>query len=140
MTVPMRILAFALSALLFVACSSSIRYAVLGTRDYSTIEGEARLDERDDGRFDLSVTVDRLPSLGNLGENLTTYVLWVQPEGAASATHAGVLTLEPNVHTGRGHAVVDGGRFTIRITAETSPEVEQPGDVVIVASVLEPTR
>lgn len=135
----MRIVTLALASLLFVGCASTVRYALLGTREHSTTEGEAQLVERDDGRYDVNVSIDRLPALERLGEDLHAYVLWIQADGAGSATRADVVTLDATTRIGRAHAIVPSGRFTLRVTAETSADVEQPSDRVIIATVLEPT-
>ena len=69
---------------------------------------------------------------------LTRFGLWIEPEGAAAPVRAEALTVDEATRTGRGHAVVDGGRFTLRVTAEPSADVEQPSERVIIATVLEP--
>lgn len=139
MTFGTRILALALFAMLTAGCSSTVRYALLGTREHATTEGEAQLHARDDGRLDLEVSVDRLPPLRSLGEDKTAYVLFVQPDGAETPTRACVLVLDPSTRTGRCTSVIDRGRIAIRITAEATAEAEAPSDAIIVASILEPT-
>ncbi len=132
-----RLPALLLAAILFSGCTDLVRYALLGTREHATTEGEASIEPREDGRFDLAVSVDRLPTLDSLGEGLSHYVLWVQEDGAESPVNAGTLTLATGTRTGSGRTVIGTRSVAVRITAEADAAAASPGEQLIVAAVLE---
>lgn len=135
-----RTLALLITLALAAACSSAVRYALLGTRAYPTTEGEARIEARDDGGYDVVVDVDNLPGLDRLGEGLTVYVLWLTPTGTEAPTRAGVLTLDPTTRTGHATARSTSPSFAIRVTGEVDANVEAPSDAIVVDALLQPAN
>ena len=127
-----------LALFLVSACSSTIRYALLGGRDHSTTEGEARFEERDEGGFTMSVVVDRLPTAERLEMPSAHYLVWIKTSGAETFVRAAELAVDERTRTGRAVANVPARSLQIRITAETRADAASPDGTVLVDAVLEP--
>lgn len=130
--------ALALALLLATsACSSTVRYALLGGREHATTEGEARFEERDEGGYDVDLSLDRLPSAERLDLEHVHYVVWMRRHGSTDSTRIAVLAIDPTTRTGHAVAVVPSRRIELLVTAESSEDVTAPTGAVLVHSVLE---
>jgi len=121
------------------ACSSTVRYALLGSRDHSTTEGEAQFEERDGGGYTMSIALDRLPTAERLGMPSVHFLVWTRSPGTGTFARATELSVNESNRTGRAHANVASRALEVAITAETSADVTTPSETVLVAAVLDHT-
>lgn len=122
---------------LAAGCTSTVRYALLGTRAYPTTEGEATLEPHEGGGYDLTLEVDNLPTPERLGPGLTTYVLWLTPDGSETPIRAAIVDVVPTTRTGRATAFTATASFKLRVTAEPDANVDSPSETVVVDAVLQ---
>jgi hypothetical protein len=118
-------------------CSSTVRYALLGTRAFPTTEGEARIEPNDDGGYEIAIEVDNLPGFDRLGAGLTTFVVWLTPTGADTPDRAGVLEVDPLTRTGTLVANTRAASLQVRVSAEPDANVTEPSEFIVVDALLE---
>ncbi len=112
------------------ACGGSSEYVIVGTARAAGADGSVTIEEIEGGNRLVTVHLQHLPPPDRLGEGLTTYVVWIVPEGA-DATKAGKLAYDAEVREGRMMATTPEGAFTLKVTAEESADVNEPSDVVV---------
>lgn len=97
-------------------------------------KAEVKIDRSDDrrtGNRELSLDVNHLPPPAELGDNLTTFVVWLTPHGADRAQNVGELEYDPNRRHGSLDVTTPYDQFTIWVTAEPAANPLDRGDVVI---------
>lgn len=127
-----RHLSFVLFAgLFFVAgCGGPKQYAIVGTPRAPGAEGTVSVKDIEGGNSMVTVSMSHLPPPSRLGEDLSTYVVWIVPPNG-KPTKAGVLGYDKESREGSMRATTPAKRFTVKITAEKDRAVEGPGKIVV---------
>lgn len=103
-------------------------------------KAEVKIDRKDDrrtGNRELSLDVDHLPPPTELGEEYTTFVVWLTPQGTDRAQNVGELDYDPARRKGTLDVVTPYDQFTIWVTAEPAPNPLDRGDVVVASGDLD---
>jgi hypothetical protein len=111
-------------------CGGGQELAMIGTPEVDAVYGGLEVEPVEGGERLITVELEELPSARRLGEEYTTYVGWVTPEGG-SPEWLGELTYEAATRTGRLSATTPHAKFTFTVTAEASAHPEAPGDLVV---------
>lgn len=127
-----------LASLFSTACGGTIRYALLGGREYSTTEGEAQFVERDGGGYTMDVAVDHLPTAERLGMSSAHFIVWTRAIDSETFVRADELEVDARTRTGRATAAVATRELELKITAETSADATEPAGTVLIDAVLDP--
>ncbi|MFO7564254.1 MAG: hypothetical protein R6X02_16525 [Enhygromyxa sp.] len=96
-----------------------------------------RKDDRETGNRELSLDVDHLPPPSELGEEFTTFVVWLAPEGSERAQNVGELDYNPSRRSGSLDVVTPYDQFTIWVTAEPASNPLDRGEVVVASGDLD---
>ncbi len=112
------------------ACGGSQEYVIVGTARAAGADGSITVEEIEGGNRLVTVHLQHLPPPDRLGEGLSTYVVWIVPEGG-EPTKAGKLAYDAEVREGRVMATTPEGAFTLKVTAEESADVATPSEVVV---------
>lgn len=130
--VHVRHLSFVLLAGLFFAagCGGPKQYAIVGTPRAPGAEGTVSVKNIEGGNRMVSVSISHLPPPSRLGEDMSTYVVWVVPPDG-KPTKAGVLEYDKESRQGNVRATTPSKRFSVKITAEKDRAVGSPGKIVV---------
>ncbi|HLT39658.1 MAG TPA: hypothetical protein VK034_25420 [Enhygromyxa sp.] len=96
-----------------------------------------RHDNRRTGNRELSLDVEHLPPPAELGDEFTTYVVWLSPEGTQQVQNVGELDYDPMRRQGDLDILTPYDRFTIWVTAEPAPNPLDRGNVVVASGDLD---
>lgn len=122
--------------IVLAGCSSTVRYALLGSRTFPTTEGEALIAPRDGGGFDLTVTVDNLPGAARFDEGYGTYVVWVDESGEGGPRVLGPLEVDAQARSGALSGVVSTPGLAVFVTVERDTSAEAPSRYVLIQTEL----
>lgn len=114
-----------------VGCGGPTSYALVGSARSAGTDGTLEIEADEYGNFEVTVEVEHLPPPDRIGDNLTVYVVWFIASGTP-AHKEGVLAYDVDDRSGHFRTHTNLPEFTVKITAERSPAVNTPSDVVVV--------
>lgn len=96
--------------------------------------GEVSIGGADDptGNNQVALQVEHLPPPEELGEELSTFVVWITPEGSEEPLNVGQLQYDPQDRQGSLDIVTPYKDFEIAVTAENAANPLEQGEVVVV--------
>lgn len=125
----------AVAVLAIAGCRLQTDSAMLQPSDRApATEAEVEIDRhklRKTGNSELSLDVDHLPPPAELGDNLTTFVVWLKPEGAEQPQNMGELEYDPNRRHGSLDILTPYDQFSLWVTAEPAATPLDRGNVVV---------
>jgi hypothetical protein len=121
----------ATAALLFAGCGGE-SYEIEPSSTAPSIAGELTVEEYNESNYQAELQLQYLPLPQNLGENLSTYIVWVNPQGTDTHIKVGTLRVNNDAREGNLRFTTPHSVFRVVVTAEESPTVEQPSDPVVV--------
>lgn len=123
----MLVLLILTAGLALTGCSSPSVYQLeAGDRSAST-EGEMIVSFDDnDNRF-IEMNIAHLPPPSRLDEQMSTFVVWLQPKDSTVSYNMGQLQFEDD-RTGKVKFTTPFDSFEVRVTAEAQPNVLAPSD------------
>jgi hypothetical protein len=127
-TIGKRYLLF-LAALCLGGCGSFSGLVLIGSAQAPGTDGYVEVDEAGSGTR-VRVHMERLPAPEQLGEGLKCYVVWFKGQGG-KPIRAGALAYKPEARTGDLVRTCPLKEFQITVTAERSPEVTAPGELIV---------
>ena len=114
----------AISAL--TGCAGSSTYVLSGGRDIPAARGEVTASLGDNQNTRLVVTVKHLADPEKVVPGATSYVVWVQRSNdARDAQNVGALRVNDDAE-GTLNTVTALTKFTLFVTAESSPQAQRP--------------
>jgi hypothetical protein len=124
-----------LSAVLLVAgaCANQTRELAPGDRTPAA-KAEVKVDRnaiRKTGNARLELDVNHLPPPAQLGDDLTTFVVWLAPQGGDEPQNLGQLDYDPNNREGSLEITTPYEQFTLWVTAERASNPIQRSENII---------
>jgi hypothetical protein len=124
-----------LSAVLLVAsaCASQTRQLAPGERTPAA-KAEVKIDRnavRRTGNSQLNLDVEHLPPPAQLGDDLTTFVVWLAPQGGKEPQNLGQLNYNPSSREGSLAITTPYEQFTLWVTAERASNPIERSDHII---------
>lgn len=116
--------------LALTGCGGPSEFALVGSSRAAGADGTVTIDADEFGNYDVEVEIEFLPPPDRLGDGLTTYVVWILPPNV-SAQRAGLLAYDADDRTGHFRTNTTHRDFTLKITAERSPNPGTPSDVIV---------
>ena len=129
-------LAALITALAGAGCGGPTVHTLVGTEISRGTDGVVEVEETSGGNYSVRVTLSHLTPPDRLGDGLTTFVVWFTPAGGA-AVLAGRLDYDAETRSGEMIATTPYPEFSVRVTAEESMVVSEPGDVVVADQAVE---
>ena len=126
-----RFLVMLAGVVVIAACGGASEYAVQGMAPAQGADGEITVEATDAGNQTLVVTMNHLMPPDRLGNGLTSYVVWIIPEGR-DAELAGILAYDPEERTGQLMTTTPYPRFQVLVTAEAERRPHSPGEIIVV--------
>ena len=120
----------ALLTLTWTGCGGAPDYLLIGSARAPSADGIVELDEIDGGTALVTVHMERLPPPRNLGEGNRHYVVWFESDDGKKV-RAGELVYQVETRTGDLIKTCPFSRFTLKVTAEKTPEPAAPGSFVV---------
>jgi hypothetical protein len=117
------------SALALGGCAAKT-YTLSPTSLTPAAAGLIEIDVDDNGNRVLTLEVDHLPELQDLGEGLTVYVVWVRPKSGDVYQNQGRIVIDDERH-GELEFKVPYRKMQVIISAEQDPAALKPGGHVI---------
>lgn len=111
-------------------CGGPAVFALTGTARAAGTDGTATVSEIEGGSQMVVVELEHLAPPARLGDGLTTYVVWLQEDGA-QPQKAGVLEYDEDDRSGTMRATTPNTTVTLIITAEQNRDVASPSEIVV---------
>jgi hypothetical protein len=122
----------ATAALLFAGCGGET-YEIEPSSTAPSITGELKVQEYNESNYQAALSLKYLPLPQNLGQGLSTYIVWVNPQGTDNHIKVGNLRLNSESREGNLKFTTPHSVFKVVVTAEESPTVKQPSDPIVVS-------
>jgi len=106
-------------------------------------KGQVSIDRKDrdpTGNNEIALEVEHLPPPSELGDEFTTFVVWITPEGAEEPLNIGELQYDPEDRNGTLDIVTPYRDFDITVTAEHAAAPLEQGEVVVVQGKVETSK
>ena len=116
--------------LALMGCSSPSVYQMQSGDRTAGADGELSITKDDNGNQLVAMSVAHLPHPSQLSEEMSTYVVWIQPDGASQRYNVGRLRLNDD-RTGYLNFTTPFDRFDMMVTAEADPNEMTPSDQVV---------
>jgi hypothetical protein len=120
------------AALLMAGCGGE-SYEIQPSKTAPSVTGELQVKEYNDSNYQAELDLKYLPLPQNLGEGLSTYIVWVKPQGADNPVKVGNLPVNDDSRQGSLRFTTPYSVFNVMVTAEKGPTVKQPSKPVVVS-------
>lgn len=117
-------------AVALLGCSSPSVYQMQSGERTAGADGQMSITNDDNGNQLVELTVAHLPHPSQLSEEMSTYVVWVQPDDSSQRYNVGRLRLNDD-RTGMLLFTTPFDRFDMMVTAEADPAEMSPSDQVV---------
>ena len=118
------------AVLVLMGCSSPAVYQMQSGERTAGADGEMIVTMDDNGNQIVEMTVAHLPQPSQLEEQMSTYVVWLQPEGVSQRYNMGRITLNDD-RTGALTFTTPFRQFDLMVTAEAEASETSPSDQVV---------
>ncbi len=116
-----------------LACANSNTTAQLNPSD-RTPAALAEIDvdrQRGTQNAQIDIALEHLPPPAELGDEYTTFVVWLTPRGSEQAQNIGQLDYDPGSREGSLDTITPYDQFDLTITAEPSADPLEQSEMVI---------
>ncbi len=120
-----------LAALAVVGCGGQ-DYDIAPTPAAPSVAGTLTVKQQNQANYKADLRLQYLPLPQNLGPGLSTYVAWVKPAGSDRYIRVGTIGINQGNREGEIKFTTPYQSFRVIVTAEKTPNVQQPGEPVIV--------
>ncbi|MFP4599498.1 MAG: hypothetical protein ACLFVJ_14665 [Persicimonas sp.] len=126
--------AFAASAALLLGGCEVERqsYELQPTSVSPSVTGELYVEPYNDTNYQLDMELQYLALPQNLGEDLSTYAVWINPRNTDQQLKMGHLNVNREERTGTMRFTTPYEEFTVLVTAEANSAADRPSDTVVV--------
>ena len=115
------------SGLVLWGCSGPTAYQMDPGQRTASSEGEMLVEYDSNGNMAVQMSVAHLPPPSRLEEGMSTFVVWLQPEGASGFYNMGQLRIGDD-RSGSINFTTPFEAFVVRVTAEASATAMSPSD------------
>lgn len=112
------------------SCAGTREYVLQGTNVATGADGQLRVEELDGGNYQVNISVSNLLPPARVNEELTTYVVWIQPS-EQTPQRVGTLNYDADERTGEMMATTAITAFQVVVSAEVAPDVATPSEHVV---------
>lgn len=95
------------------------------TPTVAAAQGSVKVKSGDNGNHRVKLDVKHLAPVNEIRADASTYVVWIQPEGATTAQNMGALQVDKD-REAKLETVTPYKKFDLFVTAEPSTTVAQP--------------
>lgn len=117
-------------ALLFAGCGGET-YELEPTSTAPSVAGNLKVEEYNESNYTAELELQYLPLPKNLGEGLSTYVVWVNPQNTDTYIKAGNLRVGQDSRDGELEFTTPYSAFNVIVTAEQNPRATEPGEPIV---------
>lgn len=117
-------------AVALLGCSGPSVYQMQSGERTAGADGELNITQDDNGNQLVQMSVAHLPHPAQLSEEMSTYVVWIQPDETSQRYNVGRLRLNDD-RTGMLNFTTPFDRFDLMVTAEADPAEMSPSDQVV---------
>lgn len=110
--------------LLTLSCAANQR-ALTTSNQVPAARGQVKLEKGENGNTRVRLVVEHLAAPNAVRPDATTYVVWIQPNGAEQPSNAGVLSVNADAR-GELETLTPASAFDVFITAEPTGMSQAP--------------
>ncbi len=121
---------FVLLALTLASCNRPGDYAVIGSAEVPSVQGEIEVEKLDKEQLLVTMVVDQLPDPASIDPALAYYVVWFIAVGEAPERKC-TLQYDADEMVGRCTTPTSLREFELRITAESRAAPDGPGAILV---------
>ena len=113
-----------------LGCARKGNYSIIGSSRAAGADGTVHVETVEGGNRLVVVSMEHLPPPERLSPAMSTYTVWFVPANSYPVK-AGNMTFSRRSRQGRIVATTPHKEFVVRLTAEPSKQVNEPGELVV---------
>ena len=113
-------------------CSTANEYTIEPMNTAPSVAGTVEVESQGDKNYAIKLELDYLPMPHNLSQNMSTYVVWVNPGGTDQFDRVGHLDVTEDSRDAELRFTTTQRAFNVLVTAERNKMVYQPSNVIVV--------